>query len=126
MLEGYNSHLFLADVMIYSTMLRNVGLLQAFYEIMKFASRPSVHLSLQLSRILYIFEVDYFGFRQYLLTLPPHLYIISDLLSGYQLAVRGDWGTLGHDCLTQKLFCDLCAIWSMIPKLTDLYFPPYC
>ena len=44
---------------------------------------------------------------------------------------RGDWGnleiwgTLRQACLTRKLLCDLCAIWSMVPKLTNFHFPPY-
>ena len=35
------------------------------------------------------------------------------------------WGTLKQACLTQKLFCDLCAIGSMIPKLINFHFPSY-
>ena len=40
--------------------------------------------------------------------------------------IRENNNSMRQACLTHKLFCDLCAIWSMIPKLTNFYCPPYC
>ena len=41
--------------------------------------------------------------------------IIGSVLFG-DIFWREEWGTLRKACWTQKLFCDLCVIWSMVPK----------
>ena len=59
--------------------------------------------------------------------------ILSDKNSANkQWLCRGDCGTLRHGVrmtqayFRQKLFFDLCAIWSMVPKLNSFHLPPYC